>query len=292
MKVLIIGAKGMLGQELVRVFSSGHEVTGLDREGENFASQIDITTQAARGKIQKLKPNLLINTAAYNDVDGAETNQGVAQTLNGYALRNLAQISNELGIPIVHYSTDYVFDGRKQKGYRESDPPSPVSVYGESKLLGETELQRHAQKFYLIRLSRLFGKRALSVAGKKSFVDLMLVRGRTGRRVEVVDKELSCPTYAPDLAERTRFVVESHQPFGIYHCANKGVCTWFGFAKEIFRIAELDERLLRVAPASFFRRAAKRPKFSILLNTKLPPMRDWREALQEFLVGTEGGVSH
>ncbi|MDP3741215.1 MAG: dTDP-4-dehydrorhamnose reductase [bacterium] len=284
MKILIIGAKGMLGTQLVRVFSKDNEVVAWDRE------EIDITKNAeCRMQILELKPGLLINAAAYNDVDGAEKKPDTANAINGHAVGQLAAVAANLDIPIVHFTTDYVFDGEKQQGYFESDKPNPISTYAQSKLLGEQELQKNTDKFYLIRLSRLFGSSPLSPLPdgegnqrKKSFVSLMLELAKAKKEIEVVDEELSSPTYAPDLAERTKYIFENKLPFGIYHATNSGACTWYGLAREIFKIVGIDVKLVPV-PASLFARPAKRPKYSILLNTKLPQMRSWQEALKEYL---------
>lgn len=291
-KILIIGSKGMLGQALVEVFSKDYDVVAWDRE------EIDITNADCRFKIAELKPDLLINAAAYNDVDGAEENQDLANAVNGYAVRYLAHVCKELDIPIVHYSSDYVFDGEKREGYLETDQPNPLSAYGRSKLLGEQELANNTDKFYLIRLSRLFGNSTASpqpsppsrgrgrkgegVLRKKSFVELMLELAKTRSEIDVIDEELSCPTYAPDLASRTREIVEQNLPYGIYHSPNLGACTWYGFAESIFKIMQVNVKLNPV-PASHFARKAKRPKYAVLLNNKLPLMRHWREALEEFL---------
>ena len=274
MKVLIIGAKGMLGQELVKTFSIDHHVTAWDRE------EIDITDeQVVSSKLRAVGPDIVINAAAFNDVDGAETNSESAKKINGYAVGYLATSARELNIPIVHYSTEYVFDGNKKDGYRESDQPNPQSVYAVSKYLGEQELQNHTNEYYLIRLSRLFGGSGI---GKKSFVQTMLDLARSRSELEVVDEELSCPTYAVDLARRTKYIVEHKLPYGIYHCANSGAVTWYGFAQEIFKISGKNVKLNPV-PASRFPRPAQRPAYGILLNTKLPAMRSWPEALREFL---------
>ncbi|MDP3993649.1 MAG: dTDP-4-dehydrorhamnose reductase [bacterium] len=278
MKILIIGSKGMLGQALVKVFSAGNEVLAWDRE------EIDITeAQSSNIKIQNLRPDLVINAAAYNNVDGAETERELAQKINGYAVGYLSKTCKGLDIPLVHYSTDYVFDGTNRKGYKESDFPNPVSAYGESKFLGERELQKNTDKFYLIRLSRLFGKEAYIASAKKSFVNLMLDLAKNHAELEAVDEEISCPTHAVDVAERTRYIAESKPEFGIYHAANVGSATWFEFAAEIFKIKQIDVKLKPV-PASRFPRPAMRPQHSVLLNTKLPPMRSWKEALKEFLI--------
>ena len=226
MKVLIIGAKGMLGQALVREFSDGNEVLAWDRE------QIDITDeQDSRFKIQDSHPDMVINAAAYNDVDGAESDSRTAKSVNGYAVGNLARTCSSLDVPLIHFSTDYVFDGAKKHGYDENADPLPVSVYGESKFLGEQLLASHTKKYYLIRLSRLFGQAG---EGKQSFVQKMLslaAKNEVSKEpISVVDEELSCPTYAPDLAKRTREIVAAKAEYGVYHCPNSGEATWYGFA--------------------------------------------------------------
>lgn len=274
-KVLIIGDKGMLGQALARELRSGNKLFLWDRGEIDLANVIDY-----RLSIIDLQPDLIINSAAYTNVDKAEREKDLADKINGYAVGELAKICRELDIGLVHFSTEYVFDGEKKEGYSETDRSNPVSAYGASKYLGERELQKNTDKFYLIRLSRLFGRD--TQAGKKSFVNLMLELAKSKREIEVVDEELSCPTYAPDLAKLTRYIIDEKLPYGIYHGANSGACTWFGFAKEIFKIAAINVKLIPVA-ASRFPRLAKRPQYGVLLNTKLPPQRAWQKALKEFL---------
>lgn len=276
MKVLIIGAKGMLGQELAKVFQKDNPLL-WDREEIDIANKKEV-----RQKIGDLKPNLVINAAAYNDVDGAEKNRDLANKINGLAVGHLSKIINAFRGILVHYSTDYVFKGDKKEGYQESDQPEPQSAYARSKYLGEQELQANTDRFYLIRLSRLFGKPAISEVAKKSFVDLMLELAKTKKEINVVNEELSSPTYAPDLAQRTKEIIDWQKPFGVYHASNSGACTWFDFAKEIFTIKKINVKLNPV-PASFFPRPAVRPKYSILINTKLPAMRSWQNALREYL---------
>lgn len=288
-KVLIIGARGMLGQELVRVFSalggpasggSQYEVIGWDVE------DIDITEQAeVKEKIGALKPDIIVNAAAYNAVDKAEEPEEFvkAKALNGSAPGYLAQIAKKLGAVFVHYSSDYVFDGRKQEGYRENDLVSPISSYGRSKLLGEQEVKKAGGKYYIIRLQKLFGRPGQSENAKKSFFETMLFLAETKKELEVVDEELANFTYAPDLAKQTKYIVENNLVSGIYHITNEGApATWFGAAKALFELTDQDIKLIPV-PAEKFPRPAKRPKYSILINTKLPPLRPWPEALKEFL---------
>lgn len=280
MKVLIIGAKGMLGQELAKVFQKDKPLL-WDRGEIDIANEEDVKL-----KIGDLKPDLVINAAAYNDVDGAEKNEALARQINGEAVSYLARALRANQGILVHFSTDYVFKGDKKEGYQELDKPNPQSAYARSKYLGEQELQANTDSFYLIRLSRLFGRPATSQAGKKSFVDLMLELTKTKKELNAVNEELSSPTYAPDLAQRTKEIIDWKKPFGIYHASNSGSGTWFDFAQEIFTIKQINVKLNPV-PASFFPRPAVRPKYSILLNTKLPPMRNWQEALREFIMYNE-----
>lgn len=275
MKILILGAKGMLGRELCRVFRE-HEVFAWD------FGDLDITKEAeVMEKIGALRPNLIINAAAYNNVDKAEEEREKANLINGRAVGFLTRAADEADATLIHYSTDYVFDGKNETGYAEGAAPHPISAYSESKFLGETEIQK-ANKFYLIRLSRLFGKMGDGVNVKKSFVDVMLDLSEKQDNINVIDEEMSSPTYAPDLAERTKFILDSAAPYGIYHASNGGACTWYEFAKEIFRLSGKNIMVNSVSGDKFPRPAA-RPKFSVLLNTKLPEMRPWQEALGEYL---------
>ena len=266
----------MLGQELAQVFKD-EDKTLWDIE------DIDITKEmAAREKIETLAPDVIINAAAYNAVDKAEEERVKADLINGYAPGYLAKIADDIKAILVHYSTDYVFEGEKKQGYSEGDGPNPIGVYGASKALGEKKVQENLSRHYIIRLSRLFGKIGAGAGVKKSFVDTMIDLAKTNKELRVIDEEISSPTYAPDLAERTKFVLDSMAPYGIYHAANSGSCTWYEFAKEIFRLKKVDINLIK-AKSEDFPRPARRPKFSVLLNTKLPEMRHWTDALAEYL---------
>lgn len=276
MKILIIGSKGMLGQDLAEVFSV-QELILWDKD------EIDITDEdLAFKKIKEEKPDVIINSAAYNDVDGCEDSFELAKKVNGYAVGYLAKAAKEIGAVLIHYSTDYVFKGDKKEGYKEDDRPNPQSKYAESKYLGEQELQKNTDKYYLIRTSRLFGKPAIAVGAKKSFVDKMLELSKNHDKLEVVDEEYSNPTYTPDLARQTKYIVENKLLFGIYHAVNEGACTWYEFAKEIFKIKNIDVKLVPVG-SDKFPRLAKRPNYSSLINTKLPKLRSWQEALRDYL---------
>ncbi len=279
-KVIVTGAKGMLGQEMVRVFSADPlwQVVGWDFEN------LDITdAQSVETKLTAAEPQLVINCAAYNNVDGAETEPAKAELLNATAVANLARTTAQLGATLVHFSTDYVFAGTKRDGYGEADTPDPQSVYAKTKAAGE-EAARENPKHYVIRLSRLFGKPALSTNAKQSFVDVMLGLAAKQPTVRVVDSEFSSPTYAPDLARATYDVVKLQAPYGTYHRTNDGACTWYTFAREIFRLAGTPVSVEPISPEQYPRPAA-RPAFSQLRTTKLPPLRPWQDALAEYLAG-------
>lgn len=304
-KVLIIGSKGMLGQELVSVFKrdKDYKVTAWDRK------EIDITDQKqVQEKITKLAPDVILNAAAYNAVDLCEKDKkefAKAKNLNGKAPGYLAKIAKKIGAILVHYSTDYVFNGLPeipepqgcthscsscglhqdfvpQIGFGENAVPEPVQKYGRTKLMGEEAVQKNGEKYYIIRLSKLFGKPAKSAGAKKSFFDVMLAAGKKNKEVRVVDEETSCFTYAPDLAKKTKEIIESKKPFGIYHVTNSGACTWYDAVVELYRMAKIRTKVTPVS-TSEFPRPAVRPYVSTLINTKLNPMRNYKVALREYL---------
>ena len=286
MAIIILGAKGMLGRALVDVFSRDHDVLAWDQE------ELDITdADAVRRRFHEMRPRFVINAAAFTDVDGAEVNTHAANLVNGAAVGLLAEACVEWGSTFVHYSTDYVFDGENPKGYDEDwMPTNPVNAYGRSKLLGEQALWRIGLErlpFYLIRTSWLYGPHG------KNFVDTMLKLGREQKEIRVVNDQHGKPTYTYDLAHATLEIVsgdeEKYEP-GVYHVTNEtpseGI-TWYDFAFEIFRLARLPVRVAPISSEEFSRPAgparAKRPRYSILTNTKLFRRRPWEEALQEYL---------
>jgi|GEM_PF-33347 dTDP-4-dehydrorhamnose reductase len=277
MKVLVLGARGMLGQEIVSVFSD-HEVLAWDREDCDICNFFE-----SENKIRKVAPELIINCAAYNNVDAAEGDgRELCFKLNAEAPANLARIAKELGANFVQYSSDYVFSGEKTDGYTEIDLPDPISEYGKSKAEGERLIQEIGGNFYIIRPSRIFGVKGTGENVKESFVDLIIRISAEKKEFNMVDSELTSPTYAPDLAARTREIIEKYPP-GIYHGAHDGACTWHGFAEEIFRLLDRNDIKLIPVGSDFYPRPAKRPACSVLLNTKLPPARHWKEALGEYL---------
>ena len=276
MKIVILGAKGMLGSDLAKVFADFKPYL-FDKD------ELDITDSKEVFKLlNDLKPDIVINAAAYTDVDGCETNKELAMKVNGEAPGYLAEIAREIGAFFVHYSTDYVFSGDKKSGYREDDEPdSPVNFYGESKLAGEEAIKKAGGKYYIIRTSWLFGLNG------KNFVETMLRLAQEKEKLRVVNDQRGKPTFTIDLSQRTRYIVENKKDFGIYHVTNEPATTWYEFASEILKQwdGERHPHFTGIFPcaSSEFPRPAKRPEYSILLNTKLPPMRSWQEALGEYL---------
>lgn len=276
MKILILGAKGLLGGALRNIFKD-EEVVAYDRE------ELDVTDFAAlRLEIAKIKPEAIINCVAWNDVDGAEKNPAGARLLNCEVVAELAGIAKTSGIAFVTYSTDVVFDGEKITGYREDDAPRPINEYGRSKRAGEEAVEKIGGHYYIIRTSRLYGPLPESAAAKQSFVFLMIGLAKKNPELRVVNEEPGALTNVADLAAGTKQLIEEKYPYGIYHLTNSGHGTWYEYAREIFAILRQSVKLIPVTRAEF-PRPAPSPKASILLNTKFPPLRDWRVALKEFL---------
>lgn len=285
MRVLIFGKGGALAGQLEAVFGA-HEVISL------FHVDCDITNaEAVSAAVKYHKPSHILNAAAYNAVDEAEVDNTTAVAVNSTAVGHLATAAAEHGATLVHYSTDYVFDGTKQEGYVESDPPNPINAYGRSKLGGEKQMHAIAARnpgfqYFIIRTSRLFGPQGSGTRAKKSFVDLMLERAEKNLPVEVVDAEMSSPTFTLDLAKATHRLLQDQALAGIYHLTNTGTCTRYGFAQKIFGLrhalsSATVPTIVEVPVATGTR--APRPKFSVLLNTKAPALRAWQEALRDYL---------
>jgi dTDP-4-dehydrorhamnose reductase len=274
-RVLILGSKGTLGGQLLKLYPCA---LGWDRE------DIDVTDFAAlRAKVAALGfvPDAVINCVAFNDVDGAEDRPRQAYALNADFVGSLARFTRELAIPLVHYSTNYVFNGEKGE-YTETDTPAPLSIYAQSKLRGEELIARDGGQWYVLRTAVIFGPKGESDLSKKSFVDLMLDLSSKRDTIQAVSDEINSITYAPDLAYQTRHLLGLLPSPGIYHASNTGAVSWFDFATEIFRIIGRSVHVIPV-PSTHFPRKAKRPPKAVLLNTKLPPLRHWHNALAEFL---------
>lgn len=272
MKVLIIGATGMLGTDLVQEFKN-EDLTAWT------SSDLDITSKdQVANKISALKPEIVINAAAYTAVDDCEKKRDLAMQVNGEGPGNLAMICKQIGAILVHYSTDYIFDGSNKEGYLENfNVIKPINVYGESKALGEKLIQENCEKYYILRIAWLYGKNG------KNFVDTMLKLGQEKKELKVVDDQHGSPTYTKDVARMTRKILSDLKPkFGIFHSCNSGSCSWYEFTKEIFKIKNYSCQIIPCS-SDEYTRPAVRPQYSILLNSKLPLIRSWQAALFEYL---------
>ncbi|MBM7654739.1 dTDP-4-dehydrorhamnose reductase [Neobacillus cucumis] len=276
MRVVVTGAAGQLGKDVLRELASrNHHAFGADR------GQLDITIEEdVRSYISEIKPDVILHCAAYTNVDAAETDEETAYRINASGTENLAKAAKQVGAKLLYVSTDYVFDGTASEPYETDQPTSPLGAYGRTKLAGEQLLQKHLDRFFIVRTAWVFG-----IYGN-NFVKTMIRLGKERGEVGVVHDQVGSPTYTVDLA---KFMVElmETEKYGIYHATNGGVCSWYEFAVEIFKQAGLD---VTVNPLTTdqFPRPAKRPAYSVLSKKKieeqgLTPLRDWKEALAAYL---------
>jgi dTDP-4-dehydrorhamnose reductase len=286
MRIAVVGARGQLGAAIVQECSAAHEVTPLGR------AELDITDDAAvRATMARERPDAIVNCAAYNDVDGAEDRPVDALNVNAFGVRALAQAAEEVGATLVHYSTDFVFDGTASAPYTEEDRPNPRSVYAASKLLGEW-FALDAPRGFVLRVESLFG-RAAGGGRAKGSVEAIRSALESGGRARVFEDRTVSPTYVVDAARATRQVIESAGGVagatpGLYHCVNSGRCTWLELARELARqlgLHEVDARLDPVRAADVPLRAA-RPLYCALSNEKLRSagvaMPAWQDALARY----------
>lgn len=273
-KYLVIGNRGTLGTEFTNHINS-NELIAADR------SELDITNEDMVGNFFKThKPEVVINCAAYTNVDGAESDPVTALLLNAGVLKTLSEECNEIGAKLIHFSTGMVFDGTNDSGYNEDSPTNPVNKYGETKLAGEKVIQESCKNFYIIRTQWLYGK-PVNETAKKSFIEIMIDLGKSGKVKGVMD-EIGKPTWSKDLVKASLSLIDSGEPNGIYHLINEGSASRLDWAKEIFKISNMQVEIEPV-PGSSFPRPAKRPHYELLNNTKLPKLRSWQEALTEYL---------
>ncbi|MBN8433043.1 dTDP-4-dehydrorhamnose reductase [Priestia flexa] len=275
-KVLITGANGQLGKELVELFNNeGFEVYGFGRD------EMDITNQSqVKEIIHRVQPDIVIHSAAHTKVDLAESEPEKAFAINAYGTRNVAVAAEQIKAKLVYVSTDYVFDGTGTEPYDEFSPTSPLGVYGKSKLAGEQFVRDLHSQFFIVRTSWVYGKHGAN------FVKTMLKLGSEKKELSVVADQVGCPTYTLDLAT-TILELVSTEKYGVYHVSNSGQCSWYEFAKAIFDEAGIE---VQVNPCTTeeFPRPAKRPAYSVfrhqaleINNISLP--RQWRSRLIHFL---------
>lgn len=275
MKVLITGSEGQLGSELVDLLSKDNEIYGFAHK------ELDITDKnRVIDIISKIVPDIIIHCAAFTNVDGCETNTNIAFDVNIIGTGNVAIASKKNKSTMVYISTDYIFDGKKNSPYLESDIPNPISIYGISKYGGELVVKHFLGKFFIVRTSWLYGKR------RKNFVNTILDIAKNKKELKVVNDQVGSPTYVPDLAKAISALI-STKYYGTYHITNSGECSWYEFAKKILKYAGIKN--VKVTPISTeeLNKPASRPKYSVLKNLnlekkKIYKMRNWELALRDF----------
>ena len=276
-KVLVLGAKGMLGHDLMDILPRGFDASGVDID------ELDITDAESTARcIGNRRPFAVINAAARTDVDGCEGDSQGAFAVNAVGAENVALACLETGARLLQLSTDYVFDGMKGKPYGEDDAPNPRSVYGKSKLAGEEAVKTILRDFLIIRTSWLFGRNG------KNFVDTILRASRNRGKLEVVGDQYGSPTYTRDLARAISRLL-STEYMGIINVTNSGSCSWCDYARAILDLAGVKGVEVEETKSDRLSRPAPRPPFSVLdgsLYVKIAgsPLRYWREAVREYLL--------
>jgi len=278
MRILVTGGRGLVGGPLVRRLSSaGHEATALD------LPEFDVRDAAACAEaLRRLRTERVAHLAAWTDVDGAEKDTKGAAAVNADGTRNVAEACRAAGVPMLYVSTDYVFDGTKNEPYLEDDSANPLSEYGRTKLEGEGHVRRLAPSWWIVRCQSIYG------AGRKSFVDAILARARSGGALKVVADQRVSPSWCEDVAEALEAVILRAPP-GVYHAANSGSCSWFECARATLDLAGFASVPIEPTTAAAFARPAPRPAVSSFDCSKLERatghrMRPWRDALAAYLV--------
>jgi len=280
-RVAIIGANGQLGSDVLRVFSTQPDLDPIPLTH----ADIEITDPDSIAQALGMEPEVVINTAAWHGAR-AETEMDISFRVNAVGPKLLADWCRGHNAALVHISTDYVFDGKTQRPYTEDDPPCPVNIYGISKLAGELVIQALMERYYIVRVSGLYGVTGSRAKGDSNFVELMLSLAGKEEEIRVVDDQVLTPTYTRDVAECLARLIHT-EAHGLYHMTNAGHCSWYEFACAIFRLAGLP---IRPVPkkTDWANADAQRPAYSVLENAHLkqiglPDLRPWQAALQAYL---------
>lgn len=268
-KILVTGANGMLGQDLIPILEDeGYEIVETDIDN------LDITNpEQVRKVLTDEKPQYVMHCAAYTNVDKAEEDVETATKVNVLGTENIAKVCGEKDIILVYISTDYVFDGESEKAYLTTDKTNPLSVYGKTKLDGEKAVKKHCKKYYITRTSWLYGHHG------KNFVETMISLADKPE-LKVVDDQIGCPTWTVELSNGIAKLLEEDAEYGIYHVCGSGETSWYGFAKEIFKLTKKDVNLLPCTTEEF-PRPAHRPKHSTMNNNGI--CRNWQAALKDYI---------
>lgn len=277
MKVLVTGVKGQLGYDVVRELQKcGHETVGVDID------EMDITDAAAVERVMtEVQPDAVIHCSAYTAVDRAEEDTEICRRVNVDGTENIAKICKKLDCKMLYLSTDYVFSGDGERPWEPDDEASPLNAYGQSKYDGELALKKYVEKYFIVRISWVFG------INGNNFIKTMLRLGRENGAVKVVDDQIGSPTYTYDLARLLVDMIESDR-YGAYHATNEGICSWYEFAKEIFRVAGMDNVSVTPVKSGEFPVKAKRPKNSRMSKEKLVTngfslLPAWQDAVARYI---------
>lgn len=298
-KVLVTGAKGQLGKKIIELMGTDFHLVLTD------ADTMDITDKSQIQKVMRLeRPDVIIHGAAYTAVDKAEENIELCRKVNALGTKNIAECAKEFDIPLIYISTDYVFDGKKKTPYSETDPANPLSVYGTTKLEGENFIKEICDKYYIIRSAWIFGELPEGHPGT-NFVETMIRLSKEKDSLNIVNDQIGSPTYTGDLVEIIKLIVRSQElgvrrlrqtpnaqlqttiPYGLYHFSGVGVCSWYDFAKEIFKQENIEIKLNPISSEQYPQKA-KRPAYSYLDKAKIEKalgikVRVWQEMLAEYL---------
>lgn len=278
-KIAIIGASGQVGQQLSQFLSKTYNIVELDH------NDVEISHLDSCHILKEIKPQLIINTAAFHHVERCENDAKKSFEINSIGPRNLSLIANDIDATILHISTDYVFDGMKKEPYIENDSPNPINVYGNSKLAGEYFVKTIAKRYFIVRTAALYSEYECRAKGN-NFITLMKRLASEKEEVRVVDSEIISPTNVKDLTLQIEKLIHTDQ-FGLYHACCGGMCSWHQFASIIFKRLNLKSKLSVASPNEFPNKVA-RPKFSPLENKKINDlninvMRYWQDALESYL---------
>jgi dTDP-4-dehydrorhamnose reductase len=282
MNVAIIGANGQLGADLVASFSQNGDTVHALTHADIEISDRDSVSRVLQG----LRPQVVVNTAAMHHVENCEREPQKAFAINAIGARNLAAVSRDLDAALIHVSTDYVFDGKKNTPYVEEDIPLPLNAYGITKLAAEHFVRATTGKYFVVRTSGLYGKSPCRAKGGLNFIELMLKLARERGEVRVVDSEFVSPTSTAELAKQMVHLSRSSS-YGLYHATAEGSCSWYEFAREIFAMTDTPVRLHVAGPNEFPAKVA-RPAYSVLENRALKNQglnlfKPWQDGLQNYL---------
>lgn len=282
MRVLVTGINGQLGYDVVEELrKQGHDPIGVDK------GNMDLTIPSQiKECIKASNPDAIIHCAAYTAVDAAEENRELCRQVNAYSVRDIAKCAKELDIPMIYISTDYVFDGMKglDKGiyleYSENDKTNPNNTYGKTKLEGEMYVKELLEKYYIVRISWVFGQNG------NNFIDTMIRLSKDRDELNVINDQIGSPTYTKDLAPLLVDMIETNK-YGTYHVTNEGFCSWYDFAKEIFKLAKIDMKVNPISTSEYIIKA-QRPLNSKMSKQKITEngfkrLRSWQEALKEYI---------